>query len=706
MSELGRMNAAQQEAVTTLSGPLLVLAGAGTGKTRVITLRIANLIRHGIDPERILSVTFTNKAAKEMAERAFALLGGKPKRKPWISTFHSLCVKVLRQEIEELGYPKNFTIYDRGDQEAAARRALRDLRVGEKQMKPGDLVNRISQWKTNAVTAAQARDNIDHDGDMLCAMGYKKYQSILKSSGSVDFDDLLMLTNQLFCEHPNVLEKYQRRFDHVQIDEYQDTNGSQFDLIEALVRPHGNLCVVGDDDQSIYAWRGADVSHILKFPSVFPGTKVVRLQENYRCTEQILGLANSLVRHNRDRHEKRLIASKNIPGSVRYREYETEELEAETVVREIEFFVRNGSATANAISPDSDVDPYSVQVNDASRSMRASCSPDDFAILFRTNEQPRAFEVQLRRFKVPYVLLGERSFFDNKEVRDILAYLRVISQPLDEQSLLRIINTPTRGIGDSTVEKVLARAVQTKRRFWDAVPTLVQECEITAKAGAALEVFERLLADFRSRFEQTPKQMSETLHDLLETINYDDEIQRSYKTPEQQLVRQGIVETLLETLQTYCNSADEPTLAGFLDDLALAGRDDEPDKDEQLKQRGVRLMTIHAAKGLEFTRVYLVGMEEGLLPHRRSVDSEEVTPQSIEEERRLCYVGVTRAKDSLTLTRAQYRKKWGKMRETIPSRFLHEMFDESPATPPTGEEYVEPESHDVLDDEVEPIDVA
>ncbi len=662
MDGLGQLNAAQQEAVTTLSGPLLVLAGAGTGKTRVITFRIANLIRHGIDQERILSVTFTNKAAKEMLARALALLGGKPKRRPWISTFHSFCVRVLRQDIEVLGYPRNFTICDRRDQEAAARRALRDLRVGEKQMKPGDLVNRISQWKSHGVLAAEASEFVEHDGDLLAAMGFKKYQSLLKASGSVDFDDLLLLTNQLFAESPNILEKYQQRFDHVQIDEYQDTNGSQFDLSEALVRPHRNLCVVGDDDQSIYAWRGADVSHILKFPSVFPGAKVVRLQENYRSTEQILGLANCLVRHNRDRHEKRLFAFKNVPGSVRYREYETEEGEAETIVREIEFFVRHDRA-----------------------------NPNDFAILFRTNEQPRAFEFQLRRFNVPYVLLGERSFFDNKEVRDLMAYLRVISQPLDEQSLLRIINTPARNIGDTSVEKILAKAVQTKARFWDAVGLLRDAHEITPKTAAAVEEFEQLLADFRRRFEEAPKQMAETLHSLLETIDYDNEILRSYKTPEQHLVRQGIVQQVIEMLQQYAANTDKPSLAGFLDETTLSGRDEEPDKDDQLKQRGVRLMTIHAAKGLEFPRVYLVGMEEGLLPHRRSVDADDETATAIDEERRLCYVGVTRAKDSLTLTRATLRKKWGKLRETIPSRFLQEMFDDVPVQREGDEQETETE---------------
>ncbi len=651
MDGLSQLNAAQHDAVSTLSGPLLVLAGAGTGKTRVITFRIANLIGHGVSPDRILSVTFTNKAAREMLERATALIGGgkRSKNRPWISTFHSFCVRVLRQEIEVLGYPNNFTIYDRGDQESAARRALRDLRVGDKQMKPGDLVNRISHWKTQGVTAQDATKHVEHDGDRLAAMGFRRYQAILKSSGSVDFDDLLLLTNQLFTDYPDVLEKYQQRFDHVQIDEYQDTNGSQFDLIEALVRPHRNLCVVGDDDQSIYAWRGADVSHILQFPTIFPGTKVVRLQENYRCTTEILSLANSLVKHNRERHDKQLIASRSSPGSVRYREYENEEVEAEFIVREIDFFSRN-----------------------------KGISPDDVAILFRTNEQPRAFEVQLRRFRVPYVILGERSFFDNKEVRDILAYLRILSQPLDEQSLLRIINTPARGIGDTSVEKILARAVLNKVRFWDAVPELAAAGDISAKVAKNVEAFQQLLAKYRCKLDEAPKQMPDTLQQLLDSINYHDEIQKQYKTPEQQLVRQGIVEQFIDTLRQYVANAVEPSLGGFLDETALAGRDEEPDKDEKLKQRGVRLMTIHAAKGLEFSRVYIVGMEEGLLPHRRAVELEDESPKAIDEERRLCYVGVTRAKDALTLTRATFRTKWGKPRVTTVSRFIHEMFDEMP----------------------------
>jgi len=302
---LSILNSAQRDAVTTLSGPLLVLAGAGTGKTRVITYRMAELIRTGVRPERILSVTFTNKAAKEMLERTRHLLGtgGKGQQRPWISTFHSLCVDVLRTDIEVLGYPTKFTILDRGDQESIARSVLRDIRVTESSLRPGDLLSIISKWKSIGIRPDKAGDAAEDDKEFLAVAAYRKYQSRLKSTGGVDFDDLLLLTNELFTKHPDVLQRHQERFDHIQVDEYQDTNGTQFELIEALVQEHNNICVVGDDDQSIYGWRGAEVKHILGFANYFPGAKVVRLEENYRCTDQILNAANELVRHNRERHK-------------------------------------------------------------------------------------------------------------------------------------------------------------------------------------------------------------------------------------------------------------------------------------------------------------------------------------------------------------------------------------------------------------------
>ncbi|MFQ5734592.1 MAG: ATP-dependent helicase, partial [Planctomycetaceae bacterium] len=441
MDPLAALNPAQRDAVTTLSGPLLVLAGAGTGKTRVITHRIAELIRRGTRPERVLSVTFTNKAAREMRQRVAALLDRRRETKPVISTFHAYCVRVLRQEIASLGYPPQFTIYDRGDQESAARTALRDVRVSDKTMRPGDLLNVVSRWKMSGVPPERAADVSENDRDFLAAVAYRKYQQNLRAAGAVDFDDLLLLTNRLFAECPDVLARQQSRFDHVQIDEYQDTNGTQFQLVKSLVKRHHNLCVVGDDDQSIYAWRGADVTHILHFGSQFPGTKTVRLQNNYRCTDRILAIANRLATHNPHRHDKALVAEKRATSDVRFREFPDEQAEAENVVREIKYLTT-----------------------------QQHVPPADFAVLFRTNEQPRIFETEFRRAGLRYVLLGSQSFFDRKEVRDVLAYLKFLAQPSDEMSLLRIINTPARGIGRSTVEKLLERAVRRKQSLWDAIP--------------------------------------------------------------------------------------------------------------------------------------------------------------------------------------------------------------------------------------------
>ena len=635
------MNSAQREGATTLAGPLLILAGAGTGKTRVITHRIAELIRSGVSPHRILSVTFTNKAAREMAERTSALLGKRRRSKPMICTFHSMCVRVLREEATSLGYPNTFAIYDRGDQESAARTALRDVRVGDKTMRPGDLLQVIGRWKSTGVLPETAAEHVDNDLEFLASVAYRKYQSNLKAAGAVDFDDLLLLTNRLFDEFPAALQRQQQRFDHVQIDEYQDTNGAQFRLVEALVRPHHNLCVVGDDDQSIYGWRGAELRHILGFATIFPGTKTIRLEENYRCTDRILELANRLVRHNRGRHEKALRPNKKSTHDVRFLEFEDEQTEAERVAAEIKFLIN-----------------------------RKNVPPADIAILFRTNEQPRPIETELRRQQIPYLLVGGQSFFDRREIRDILAYLKTIAHASDEVSLLRIINTPARGISNATVERVLSRAVREGRPFWDVAPAVAAMSEITPKAAAALSAFRHLLLDFGRRFAEEPRNLPRVTEDLIDTINYSGEIRKQYKNPDQQEAREVIVEQLIESLREYTKRASRPSLAGFLEETALTGRDKESDKEDEFAKNAIKLMTLHSAKGLEFPRVYMVGMEEGFLPHHRSIDADGA---AIDEERRLAYVGITRAQDYLTITRAASRMKWGKRRPSPPSRFLHEM---------------------------------
>ncbi|HEX7377594.1 MAG TPA: UvrD-helicase domain-containing protein [Pirellulales bacterium] len=652
------LNNAQHDAVHTLSGPLLVLAGAGTGKTRVVTFRIAELIKHRTPADRILAVTFTNKAAGEMQERAAGLLGKRRKgeKRPEISTFHSLCVRILKRHITRLGYPAQFAIYDRGDQESVARAALRDIRVDGAVLRPSDLINIISRWKTAAIRPAEAAAVAASDKEHLAAMAYRRYQRALKTSGAVDFDDLLLCAEELFSNHADVIAAEAGRFDHLLIDEYQDTNGAQYRIVKALASPHRNLCVVGDDDQSIYGWRGAEVAHILRFQRDWPEAKVVRLEENYRSSGAILAMANRLIAFNRQRHEKVLRAFREEGEPPRVLQYPDEATEANQVVEEIN-----------------------------SQIFRRIAQPRDFAILFRTNEQPRAFEQELRRAKLPYTLIGGMSFYDRKEVRDILAYLRVLVQPRDEVSLLRIINTPPRGIGQRAVETLLARAVSQGRPVWEILPEASQMEGLPEAAAKAVGQFVSLIQEFQGRLNSAGQTPAATLVDLvfglINTVGYQTEINRQYKEPAEQDARWNTVEEVVNSLGTYEKRAEEPTLAGFLEDVALVGRDDKQDKESQLARNAIVLMTLHSAKGLEFPQVYLVGMEEGILPHHRSIDADGT---AIDEERRLCYVGVTRAQDRLTLTLALNRNKWGKSRPTVPSRFLFELLGkaDNPHTAP------------------------
>jgi DNA helicase II / ATP-dependent DNA helicase PcrA len=585
MINLSGLNPPQREAASILSGPLLVLAGAGTGKTRVITYRMANLIAHGIRPDRILSVTFTNKAAKEMRERALKLIGKQFKLRPIVSTFHAFCVRVLREDIDSLGYPKKFAIYDRSDQESAARTALRDIRLGDGTMKPGDLINRISKWKMQGIQDHEASSHVEADFDFLAAMAYKRYQKQLRACGAVDFDDLLLLTVKLFKEFPDVLQRHQSKFDHIQIDEYQDTNGVQFQLIESLVKPHRNICVVGDDDQSIYGWRGAEVEHIINFAKYFPNTKTVRLENNYRCTDRILECANRLVKHNRLRHDKTLIPHKKSGSQIRLQAFEDETAEAEGVVQEIAYLISE-----------------------------LGVKPKQVAILFRTNEQPRVFEQEMRRQKVPYMLVGGQSFFDRREIRDLLAYLKAIESSRDEVSLLRIINTPARGIGDTTTEKILQRAVKKGVSFWDFVPEASAEGLVPAKTLTSLVKFRELLQRYGQMMNSDPKNLAEHCRQLVREIDYESEIAKQYKEETQQETRKTILEEFINSIGQYVERNEDPSLTGFLETTALMDREDEADRNEKQEQDAVRLMTLHSAKGLEFPRVYLIGMEEGFLP--------------------------------------------------------------------------------------------
>lgn len=633
------LNSAQADAVDTLSGPLLVLAGAGTGKTRVVTYRIANLIRHGTAPERILAVTFTNKAAGEMQERAAALLGKRRPTRPEISTFHSLCVRVLRRHITRLGYPAEFAICDRGDQESIARQALAEIDVAQETMKPGDLVNQISRWKSASVRPAQASSVARTDKEHLAAAAYRRYQNALKAAGTLDFDDLLLCTEELFEKHPEAIKAERERFRQILVDEYQDTNGSQYRIIKALATGHRNLCVVGDDDQSIYGWRGAEVAHILRFRKDWPEAKVVRLEENYRSTGEIIALANRLIVHNKNRHDKILRAGREAGPRPKLWQCKTAEAEAHAVVEEIRRQV-----------------------------VQREAQPRDFAILFRTNQQPRLFEQELRREKLPYVIMGSRSFFDRKEVRDILAYLKVLAHPSDDVSLRRIINLPPRGITQSTVEKIAEAAAQAKKPCGDMLATPAAVPGVTTTAATAMERFAQLLGRYRQRIKHEP--LAEVVTDLVREIRYEDELTRLFKDPNEAIVRWNAVQEVVNSLAEFSQKSKSGKLADFLEEIALGDRDEEDDKESKLEKNAVALLTLHAAKGLEFPQVFLVGMEEGFLPHIRSIKEEG---SAIDEERRLCYVGVTRARDRLTISLALSRMKWGKPRDTIPSRFLFEM---------------------------------
>ncbi|MGB1925138.1 MAG: ATP-dependent helicase [Rubripirellula sp.] len=650
------LNKPQAEAVSTLRGPLLVLAGAGTGKTRVVTFRIANLIRNGIEPDRILAVTFTNKAAGEMQERVGELI--RPRRagpkgrvlknsgrgddspKPTISTFHSQCVRILRQHARALGYPKKFSIYDRSDQESLARTVLRELKLPGTALKPTDMLAIISGWKNESVLPDRASYLAGTDREHFAAAAYRRYQNAMKLQGAMDFDDLLLQTEQLFEQHPEIRDEEASKYDHVLVDEYQDTNGSQYRITRHLTEKHRNLCVVGDDDQSIYAWRGADVTHILNFHHDWPDAKVVYLENNYRSTAAILEMANRLIAYNTVRHDKCLIASRPTGKRPRIEQYKDEITESKSVVAQISQLIDNEHV-----------------------------QPRDIAILFRTNEQPRLFETELRKAKVPYVMLGSQSFFDRKEIRDLIAYLKWIEQPADEVSLLRVINTPPRGLGSKTVKTLVGRAVERGVPVWEVMQDASAITDLPPAARKGISQLTEVAANVRQRAEN--ESLTDAMRTLLDQTAYTDEIARNYEKTEEREARMDSIEEMVNAIGAYQDGASKPDITGFLSEIALAGREMGNEKDKLAQQNAVWLLTMHAAKGLEFPHVFMVGLEDGILPHSRSVKSGE--ENDIAEERRLCYVGITRAQEILTLSLALTRRKWGKPRPTTPSRFLYEI---------------------------------
>ena len=637
------LNDAQRDAVNTLNGPLLVLAGAGSGKTRVVTVRIAKLIDTGISPRRILAMTFTNKAANEMQHRIRSMISTPHDNQPEISTFHSLCVRILRRQIHHIGYPANFTILDSADQNSICRKVLREIRVSDASLKARDLMYQIGQWKSQGISPQTATRSAVSDKEHLAAVAYRRYQDELVRCGNVDFDDLLLLTNVLFRDFPKVREVEASRFDHILVDEYQDTNDIQYNIVKALAEKHRNLCVVGDDDQSIYGFRGSDVRHILNFSKDWSGAKTIRLEDNYRSTEAILEVSNRLIKFNANRHEKILRAARRGGQKPRIEQFGDEEHESKQVVTSIRRDLESNGR-----------------------------QPSDIAILFRTNEQPRLFETELRKHDIPYILLGSHSFYDRKEVRDLVAYLRVVHHSDDEPSLRRIINNPPRGISANTVAKLVEIATQRGVSLWQVM--LDNEALQTLKIPPRMSI-RKFIETIRSQQEAFKENIDvSTFHSFLSAIEYKKEVTRNCDDELEIEQRWASVEELTNVFGSYLSRKRKPTLEGFLEEIALAETDFDDDKDEQLDRNAVALLTLHASKGLEFPVVYMVGLEEGLLPHARAVASEG---PAIDEERRLTYVGVTRAQDELTLSLSLTRRKWGRIQEQNPSRFLFEMIGQA-----------------------------
>jgi DNA helicase II / ATP-dependent DNA helicase PcrA len=637
MDYLENLNPPQREAVLFGDGPLLILAGAGSGKTRVITCRIAHLIRErNVDPCNILAVTFTNKAANEMRERVERMIDV-PLNRLWISTFHSACVRILRHHIDRLGYGKSFVIYDETDRSSLIKACMTDLRIDGEQYQPRAISSRISALKNNLIDAEQYEKTSGHFGfEEAVARVYLLYQEKLKESNGLDFDDLLMLTVKLFERHRDILGYYQGVFHHILIDEYQDTNHAQYRLVRLLTAERKNLCVVGDDDQSIYRFRGADISNILNFEKDYPAAKVIKLEQNYRSTQNILGAAGAVVARNLGRKPKELWTQKKGGDKILCYKAFDEKDEARYICRTIQ------------------------QEVDEGRSLR------QIAVLYRTNAQSRALEDALRNYSVPYRIFGGLRFYDRKEIKDIVAYLRVLQNPADIVSLRRIINVPTRGIGDTTIRKMERLAAQEGIVLYQAV--------MNADASDATTSAKRKLRDFTAMMERMRSDLETiTVTDLVRKVihesGYGAALEQE-KTVESRIRLENLNELMTAT-EDFQEQNREASLAAFLDQVALI-----TDLEQQTAAKSgrehtdsVTLMTLHNAKGLEFSVVFLAGMEEGLFPHSRSVESEE----ELEEERRLCYVGITRAKERLVITHATERRIYGYPQSNLISRFVQEI---------------------------------
>ncbi|EGQ3226394.1 DNA helicase PcrA [Staphylococcus pseudintermedius] len=633
---VANMNKEQSEAVRTTEGPLLIMAGAGSGKTRVLTHRIAYLLdEKDVSPYNILAITFTNKAAKEMKERVQALVGEEAEV-IWMSTFHSMCVRILRRDADRIGIERNFTIIDPTDQKSVIKDVLKRENIDPKKYEPRIFIGEISKLKNDLLTPAKAEAEADDFYSRMVATVYKGYQQQLVRNQALDFDDLIMTTIRLFERVPDVLDFYQNKFQYIHVDEYQDTNTAQYTLVNMLAQKFKNLCVVGDSDQSIYGWRGANIHNILSFEKDYPNARTIFLEQNYRSTKTILQAANEVIRHNTERKPKGLWTANQQGEKIHYYEAMSERDETEYVVREIFKQQKKGKRYK------------------------------DMAVLYRTNAQSRVLEETFLKSNIPYVMVGGQKFYDRKEIKDLLSYLRLIANSADDISLQRIINVPKRGIGPSSVEKIATYAVDHELTMFDALAE-VDFIGLSKKVTQAAAEFYQLMSNLMQ--EQEFLEVSEIVDEVLEKSGYREMLER-----EQSIESRSRLENIDEFMSVPVDyekntPLEEQSLINFLTDLSLVADVDGANLDD-----GVTLMTMHSAKGLEFPIVFIIGMEESIFPHIRAIQSE--SDHEMEEERRISYVAITRAEEELYLSHATSRTLFGRPQSNARSRFLNEIPEE------------------------------
>ncbi|WP_195923659.1 DNA helicase PcrA [Clostridium tepidum] len=628
-----KLNKEQYEAATNIEGPLLILAGAGSGKTRVLTYRIAHMIENlNIYPSKILAITFTNKAAGEMKERIKSLVGDVVEGM-WVSTFHSSCVRILRREIDKLGYDKNFTIYDTYDQKTLIKQCMEELNINDKDITDREIINTISNQKDNLISPNEFKkiSSGNYRKDKI-ADAYILYQKKLKANNALDFDDLIYKTVELFKTNKEVLEFYQRKFKYIMVDEYQDTNKSQYELVKLLASVHRNICVVGDDDQCIYEWRGADISNILNFEKDYKDSKVIKLEQNYRSKGNILNAANEVIKNNSQRKNKVLRTENENGNKIKvFRAYSDID-EAKFVASEIKKIIKDGNKSFN-----------------------------DFAILYRTNAQSRIFEDVFMKADIPYRLIGGLKFYDRKEIKDLMAYLKLINNPLDDISLRRIINVPKRSIGDATVKKVQDFANEMDECMYSVLLDADQILTLSQRSITSIKKFVSIVNNLIRKKDDIS--VSALIKEVLEDTGYLKELKNS-KNPDD-VSRVENLKELVSAASDFERESEDKSLGAFLEKVALVTDIDNYDENSD----SVAMMTVHSAKGLEFPVVFMVGMENGIFPGTQSLSD----PKEMEESRRLCYVAITRAKEQLYITSAEIRKVFGRTVSYGISDFVNEI---------------------------------